>query len=172
MTFKIKTFTITLTYIRVIFDNEESSTKCCFLFGHHDCPFRIQSQIEGSVLRHYLKYGIRHFYIGNRGAFDSIVLSAVKTIKRKYDDITLFLLLPYHPAERTIIIPEGFDETFFPPLYNIPRKFAIVHATRYMIDSCDTVICYVNHSGNAEKLLKYALHRSKTSSIHIENLAI
>lgn len=145
--------------------------KCCFLFGHHDCPFKIQSDIEKAVLRHYSEYGVRHFYVGNHGTFDSIASSAVKSIKRKYSDLFLYLLLPYHPAERAIETPEGFDGTFFPSLSGVPHKYAIIRANQYMIDSCDTVICYVNHIGNTKNLLEYALRRKRIPLSLIENLA-
>ena len=45
--------------------------------------------------------------------------------KRFHSDMRLTLLLPYHPAERPIPTPDGFDSTFYPlgmesvPLHNI-----------------------------------------------------
>lgn len=143
----------------------------CFLFGHRDSPYDIQSDIEVAVEQQYLNYGIRQYYVGGYGSFDSMAASAIKKVKKRYKDISLFLLLPYHPAERPVETPEGFDSTFYPPLEKVPRRYAIVRANRYMIESCDSVICYVNHIGNTRKLLEYAQRRAEKGGLFIENLA-
>ena len=145
--------------------------KSCFLFGHSDTPHDIRSAIEAAVERQYLTYGICQYYVGGYGSFDSMAASAVKRAKKRYRDISLYLLLPYHPAERHIETPEGFDGTFYPPLEKVPRRYAIVRANRYMIETCDSVICYVNHIGNTRKLLEYAQFRAKKGELSIENLA-
>ena len=62
--------------------------------------------------RQYLNYGIRQYYVGAYGSFDRMAASALKTVKKRYRDISLYLLLPYHPAERPLETPEGFDGTF------------------------------------------------------------
>ena len=67
----------------------------------------------------------------------------VKTVKKRHSDMELCLLIPYHPAQKPLAIPEGFE------LEGTPRRYAIVKANRYMIDTSDTVICYVAHFGNA-----------------------
>lgn len=145
--------------------------KSCFLFGHRDTPHDIQSAIEVAVERQYLNHGTRQYYVGGYGSFDSMATSAVKRVKKQYRDIRLYLLLPYHPAERPIDTPEGFDGTFYPPLENVPRRYAIVRANRYMIEICDCIICYVNHIGNTRTLLEYAQRRAMKGAIQIENLA-
>lgn len=40
---------------------------------------------------------------------------AVINAKITHPEISLFLLLPYHPAERPIDLPLGFDGSFYPP---------------------------------------------------------
>lgn len=140
--------------------------KSCFLFGHGDAPYEIQHRIEEAVEYHYLQHGVRQFYVGNHGAFDSMATSAVKAVKQMHRDIELYLLIPYHPAERAVPVPEGFDHTFYPPLERVPRRYAIVRANRYMVDTCDTIICYASHFGNARNLLEYA----KAKEILIQNL--
>ena len=145
--------------------------KSCFLFGHSDAPQDIQSAIETAVERQYLNHGIRQYYVGAYGSFDRLAASALKAVKKRYRDISLYLLLPYHPAERPVETPEGFDGTFYPPLENTPRRYAIVRANRYMIGTCDSVICYVNHIGNTRTLLEYARRRAKKGELSVENLA-
>lgn len=145
--------------------------KSCFLFGHSDAPQDIQSAIEAAVERQYLNHGIRQYYVGGYGSFDRLAASALKTVKKQYQDISLYLLLPYHPAERPVETPEGFDGTFYPPPEKVPRRYAIVRANRYMIETCDSIICYVNHIGNTRTLLEYAQRRVKKGELFLENLA-
>ena len=63
--------------------------------------------------------------MGGYGGFDGIAATAVKRAKQKYADITLMLVLPYHPAERPIEKPPGYDGTYYPEgLEKTPRPFA------------------------------------------------
>lgn len=144
--------------------------KSCFLFGHRDSPQSIRQGIESAVERHFLELGIRQFYVGGYGVFDSLAASAVKEVKKRHSDISLFLLLPYHPGERAVKTPFGFDGTFYPPLANVPRRFAIVKANRYMIETCDSIICHVTHIGNTRNLLEYAKKREGRGQLYVENI--
>ena len=76
--------------------------KVCFLFGHATAPYEIVSLIEQAAEKHYREYGVRTFIVGSRGSFDSYAATAVKSLKRRYGDISLMLLLSYHPAERPV----------------------------------------------------------------------
>lgn len=144
--------------------------KSCFLFGHRDCPDSILPRIEAAVIKHY-ELGVRYFYVGNRGRFDSLAATAVKRAKVLHPDIRLFLVISYHPAERAVDLWYGFDNSFYPPLEGVPRQYAIVKANEYMVDTTDTAICYVSHFGNTRKLLERAQRRQKKGEIIIENLA-
>ena len=144
--------------------------KSCFLFGHKDTPFEIRTRIEEAVERHYQQYDIRQFYVGGYGTFDALAASAVKAVKKRHNDMELYLLIPYHPAQRPVAVPEGFDNTFYPPLEHVPRRYAIVKANRYMVETCDTIICYVRHIGNTRTLLEYAQRWKGERLSCIENL--
>lgn len=78
------------------------------------------------------------------------------------------LVLPYHPAERPVEIPDGFDSTYYPDgLENTPRRYAIVRANHIMVDSCDWLVCYVRHgASNSRNLLEYAERRKAKGLIH------
>lgn len=107
--------------------------------------------------------------VGNYGEFDRIAASAVIKVKEYHPEITLSMLIPYHPAERPIDAPPGFDNTFYPPgMEKVPRKLAIVRANRYMIDHVDYLIAYVWHpASNALNLVEYALKRSQKNLISV-----
>ena len=81
-------------------------------------------------------------------------------------------MLPYHPAERPIPVPDGFDSTYYPPgMENVPRKVAIVRANRYMVDHTDFLIAYAWHpASNARDLLEYARKRESKGLIHVTAL--
>ena len=134
--------------------------RSCFMFGHADCPESMLSRLEWALERAYLQDNIREFYVGNRGNFDRLAAVAAKRLKKRYPDLRLYLLLAYHPAERNIDLSEGFDNSFYPPLENIPRQYAIVKANQYMVELADTIVCYVAHFGNARNLLDFVKNRT------------
>ena len=106
------------------------------------------------------------------GGFDRVAAAAVKRLKQKYPDITLMLVLPYHPAERPTEAPDGFDGTYHPDgLESTPKRYAIVRANKIMVDTCEWLVCYVRHgAGNSRKLLEYAQRRAARGLIQIENI--
>ena len=144
--------------------------KTCFLFGHADCPEDMLPKIEDAIENCYTK-GVTDFYVGNRGNFDRLAATAVKNVKGRHSDVRLYLLLAYHPAERPVALWDGCDGSYYPPLENVPRPFAIVRANRYMVDHSDALICYVRHIGNTKNLLEYAQKRKKAGGC-IFNVAV
>lgn len=144
--------------------------KSCFLFGHADCPDQVLPRLEQAI-ETAISNGVTDFYVGNRGAFDRLVATAVKRAKKKFPEVRLFLLLAYHPAERPQELSDGFDGTYYPVEKAPPRRFAIVRANEAMLRQADYVICYVNHVGNTRKLLAVAQNRQKKGELQIENIA-
>jgi hypothetical protein len=145
--------------------------KVCFLFGHATTPYEAIARIEAAAERHYLKYAIRTFIVGSRGNFDRYAAAAIKSLKQRHSDISLLLLLAYHPGERAVDLTDDFDNSYYPPLEGVPRQYAIVRANRYMANTADSIICYVKHIGNTRNLLEYAQRRQKKEGIIIENVA-
>ena len=113
------------------------------------------------VERHITEHGVTEFVVGHYGGFDRLAASAVREAKKRHPEITLTLLLPYHPHDQFIPIPEGFDGTYYPPdMERVPRRVAIVRANRYMVDHVDYLIVYAWHPGsNARDLVDYAQNR-------------
>lgn len=142
--------------------------KICFMFGHRDAPQEISSALEAAVEEQYYKFGVRSFIVGHRGAFDTMAASAVKNLKKRYADVCLQMLIAYHPAQRKINVPEGFDGTYYPDgMERIPPRFCICAANRKLVSLADTVICYVKYVGNTKDLLRIVIGRN----IPICNLA-
>ena len=89
--------------------------KSCFFIGHRETSEAIYPALYAVVEQHILEYGVTEFIVGHYGGFDRLAASAVKEAKRFYPEVKLTLLLSYHPAERPIPTPDGFDGTFYPP---------------------------------------------------------
>ena len=132
--------------------------KTCFFIGHRDTPEDVLPILIDTVEQHISQHGVCSFIVGHYGNFDRLAAKAVIAAKKSHPQITLSLLLPYHPAERPIATPAGFDDTYYPAaMENVPRQLAIVHANRYVAQRADYLIAYVRHApGNAHALLAYA----------------
>lgn len=122
-----------------------------------------------AVTHHIADHGVTEFIVGNYGGFDHMAARAVIAAKERHPEIILSMLIPYHPAERPIEVPPGFDNTFYPPgMEKVPRKLAIVRANQYMIDHVDYLIAYAWHpASNARNLLEYAQKREQQHLISV-----
>lgn len=62
------------------------------------------------------------------------------------------------------MVPSLYDSTVYPPLEAVPRRFAITHRNRWMVDVADVVVAYVLHDwGGAATTLRYANQKAKRS---------
>ncbi len=135
--------------------------KSCFFIGHREASTEVLPSLMEAVQVHIEKYGVTEFIVGNHGGFDRMAARTVVLAKEKYPQIMLTLLIPYHPAERRVELPQGFDNSFYPPgMETVPRRLAILRANRYMVERADHLIAYVWHPGsNARNLVEYARSR-------------
>ena len=147
--------------------------KTCFFIGHHDASEKILPALTAAVERHVIDFGVTDFVVGHYGGFDQMAARVVKAEKERHPLVTLTLLLPYHPADRPIPVPDGFDSTFYPPgMETTPKKLAIIRANRYMVELSSHLISYVWHAAsNSREILEFAQRREKRGLIHVENLA-
>lgn len=147
--------------------------KTCFFIGHRDAPGSLLPLLMEAVERHITEYGVTEFVVGQYGNFDRLAAQAVKAVKRRRQGVTLSLLLPYHPFERSIPVPEGFDGTFYPPgMETVPKRAAIIRANRYMVANSEFLICYnKGNAGNTRALVETALRRAQKGHMRVGNLA-
>ena len=147
--------------------------KSCFFIGHREANESLLPRLESEIDRLITEENVRYFYVGGYGGFDRVAATAVKRAKQKHPDITLMLVLPYHPAERPVEKPPGYDGTYYPEgLEKTPRPFAIVKANQLMVNSCEWLVCYVRHgASNSRSILEYAQRREKKGLIQIINIA-
>ena len=143
--------------------------KSCFFIGHREASEAIFAELQAAVEQHIVEFGVTEFIVGHYGGFDRLAARAVIEAKKSHPEVTLTLLLPYHPAERPMATPEGFDGTYYPPdMERVPRRLAIVRANRYMVDHVDYLIAYAWHPGsNARELVEYAQIREKRGAMQV-----
>ena len=137
------------------------SAKSCFFIGHREASEEIYVDLRAAVEQHIVEYGVTEFIVGHYGGFDRLAAKAVIEAKKMHPEVTLTLLLPYHPAEHPIAALEGFDGTYYPPdMERVPRRVAIVRANQYMVNHVDYLIAYAWHpASNARELVEYAKHK-------------
>lgn len=136
--------------------------KSCFFIGHREAGPEVLPALENAIEKHISEYGVTEFIVGHYGGFDRLAARALVSAKKYHPEVRLFMLIPYHPAERPVETPPGFDGTFYPPgMESVPRKFSIVQANRYMIDHVNYLIAYAWHpASNAQNLVEYAERRN------------
>ena len=80
----------------------------CFFIGHRDTGESVRPALVQAVEQHITECGVTDFVVGHYGGFDSLAAGAVRDAKERHQAVTLTLLLPYHPYNQPIPIPEGF----------------------------------------------------------------
>ena len=146
--------------------------KFCFMFGHRDTPDDAYGEILDAAKEVHVRYGITDFIAGGYGSFDRLAQKAILALKKTCGDLRYIRLLPYHPEERKIEIDPEWDGTVYPDgMEQVPRKYAIVRANRYMLDRASAVICCAWHTGNARNLYYHAIKRAEKEGIAVKNIA-
>ncbi|MBB5265772.1 putative phage-like protein YoqJ [Catenibacillus scindens] len=106
-----------------------------------------------------IEQGATTFYLGGYGAFDNLAASVLRAQKKRYPQIEMILVLAYLETTKDT---SGYDSTVYPPLETVPRRFAISHRNRWMVESADVVVAYVLHDwGGAATTLRYASRKKK-----------
>lgn len=141
----------------------------CFFIGHREAPDALLDKLSAEVERHITEYGVTDFVVGRYGRFDALAAKCVKAAKKRHPEVTLTLLLPYHPYDRPTPTPPGFDGTFYPPgMETVPKRAAIVRANRYMVEHSNYMIAFVWHSAsNAWDLVECAKKWMERGLIHV-----
>ena len=106
-------------------------------------------------------------YLGGYGDFDNICALACKELKREYSGIEVVYIAPYISLSEQAKIKEmqswGLcDSSIYPPIENVPPRFAVSKRNEWMIENADLIIAYVDHNfGGAYKSLQVAKRKKK-----------
>lgn len=112
-----------------------------------------------TVIHSLIEQGATTFYLGGYGAFDGLAASVLRKEKKNHPSIELILVLAYLNGRQDAV---GYDGSVYPELEKIPRRFAILHRNRWMVQSADVVVDYVLHDwGGAATTLRYAKQKRK-----------
>ncbi|MBE6693938.1 MAG: hypothetical protein E7589_04170 [Ruminococcaceae bacterium] len=114
------------------------------------------------------------FYCGGYGDFDNLCAKICREIKSQHQNCELVFVTPYITKAQQIKMKRWmneklYDSIVYPPLENVPKRFAISRRNEWMINESDLIIAYVQHPfGGAYKALEYAKKKKKLTI----NLAI
>lgn len=133
---------------------------CCFL-GHRVVTEDINDRLKEEIEKLITNENVTTFYVGHQGAFDGMVLTALKQMKDKYPQIVYSVVLAYLPTsadslldEKNTLYPEGIE--------SVPKRFAISWRNDWLINHSDYVICYITHiTGGAAKYVAKAKNKGK-----------
>ena len=135
--------------------------------GHRDFVETAEAENQLTMfLEKYARENVRLVcYNGGYGNFDYFAAKCVQRMQEQYSNIRNCLVLPYIDQpflDRIAVFTNRFDETIYPPLENVPRKYAIIRRNEWMVDSADVVIACVKYSwGGAARTLEYARRKRK-----------
>lgn len=74
----------------------------CYFIGHREAGKDVFPLLAEAVEKHITEYGVTDFYVGHYGGFDRLAAQAVENARGHLPEIWLTLVLPYHPAIRSI----------------------------------------------------------------------
>lgn len=142
----------------------------CTFCGHRQVKESVRASLAEAVETLIVNRNVHSFYVGSNGAFDRMTLGVLKEMKAKYPHIRYYVVLAYMPGRKEEYPFESHVDTIYPEgLESVPRKYAIVHRNRWMVEQSDYLVAYVVHgSGGAAQTLRYAQSKG---SVRIMSLA-
>ncbi|MBE6655993.1 MAG: hypothetical protein E7609_03850 [Ruminococcaceae bacterium] len=105
-------------------------------------------------------------FLGEYGGFDSFAYRCAKKHKEAHPQSRMIFVTPYlSPEYRKNSIEytkHRFDQVIYPPLENVPPRYAIVRQNRWIVEQADVIIAYITHKyGGAYKMYQYAKKKDK-----------
>lgn len=106
-------------------------------------------------------------YVGGYGDFDAICARACRDIKQFGLNIEVVYVSPYLRSSEMEKIKEMqrsrlCDSSLYPPIENVPLKYAISKRNEWVMCNADLIIAYVKHNyGGAYNSLRIAKRKNK-----------
>ncbi len=134
----------------------------CTFFGHSE-SHGLDAAVLRSTIEDLIKQGVTEFLVGHQGQFDGMVFSCLQELSKDYPELRFSVVLAYLPTHK----PEHDlykEYSFYPEGQEIgPAKFAIERRNRYLIETANICLCYVNRAwGGAYKFARIAKRRCLT----------
>lgn len=103
--------------------------------------------------------GADEFLFGGYGSFDMLAAHTVYELKKEYRNIKSVLVVPYLNREYDM---DWYDDSVFPPLERVPKRYAIVRRNYWMVEQSDVLVCYIDHAwGGAYRTFERAKAKKK-----------
>ena len=136
----------------------------CTFFGHRDCPSSIKSKLRKVLIDLIESHAVDMFYVGQQGAFDSMVRSVLKEFVSVYPHINYAVVLERMPQKRDEFDTRDYSDTMLPEgIETVHPRFAISWRNKWMIKQSDYVVTYVTHSwGGTAQFAELAEKQKKT----------
>ena len=148
--------------------------RCCFAGHNKYYDANMNSKIRETATNLIEQFGVKEFWVGQHGGFDSCAAQVIRDLKKEYPYIELILVIPYI----TKFLNESKDIYYQKyacilvadiPL-NTPPRFKILKTNQYMVDKSNFLICCVDHSwGGAAQTLEYAQKKQHITVINLES---
>ena len=142
--------------------------QCCFIGHRRIYDKSLYNKLKNTIITQ-IQQGRKSFLMGNHGDFDAMALHCCEELKTIYHDLKFTVVISSLSELTTIILKDDFGEYSLKKydgietiMYNIEKihfKRKITESNKKMIDSCDTIICYVDniiYNSGAMQALKYA----------------
>ena len=136
----------------------------CTFFGHRDCPESVKPKLREVLSALIESQSADTFYVGDSGAFDSLVRAVLRELLQKYPHIRYAVVLAYLPEKREDSVYPDFAETILPEgIECSPPRFAVSRRNEWMLKNADIVVTYITHTwGCAARFAETAKRRNKT----------
>ena len=134
--------------------------KCCG-FGHRIVLMNVDTALRKALYDLIENQGVTRFLTGGMGEFDELFARAVCSMRIKYPQIQLCLVVPYLTKrlnDQKDLFSSLYDEIILPAeLEGANKKAAIPLRNRWMVDRSDFVISAVHRDfGGAYEAVAYA----------------
>ena len=103
---------------------------------------KVRNQLKTEVEK-LINQGADLFYLGGYGRFDGLATQVVTELKEKYSHIKRVLVLPYLNRD---YYTKNYDETLYPPLENVPKRFCISKRNEWMVKNSDALVCFIENT--------------------------
>lgn len=141
------------------------------LIGHRKIFDKNISERLKDSLQNQIEKGCKTFIMGMHGDFDALALSVCRSLRQEYKELEIEVAITsLHVIEKFRGYNPNADVKTV--MYNIESahyKQKITLSNRKMIDSCDTLICYVDES-RYKSGAKTAMHYAEKKGKQVINL--
>lgn len=112
------------------------------------------------IIEELIKSGADEFLLGGYGNFDMLAAHTVKDLQQVYPHVKSTLVVPYINRSYD---KELYDGSVYPPIENVPKKYAIVKRNEWSVNQADVVVAYIKYDwGGASKTYEYARKKKKS----------